>query len=165
MSLALGQSYSYRSIHEATLTDIGYIDRYQTTTNHDKPQQTTTNHHKPPQSVCIILVMNYRRQYHIHGLVQDSSNPSAYTKSSICHYHLRRPLTISNPNFTWIYSAPCIITQPLRYMTCIRFPSISGQGLNRPWWRHQMETYGQRWIPRTKASDAELWCFLWSEPE
>ena len=21
---------------------------------------------------------------------------------------------------------------------------------------------GQRWIPRTKASDAELWCFLWS---
>ena len=40
------------------------------------------------------------------------------------------------------------------------------------WWRHQMETFsallalcittGHRWIPRTKASDAELWCFLWS---
>ena len=25
--------------------------------------------------------------------------------------------------------------------------------------------YGPRWIPRTKASDAELWCFLWSAPE
>ena len=24
---------------------------------------------------------------------------------------------------------------------------------------------GHRWIPRTKASDAELWCFLWSAPE
>ena len=24
------------------------------------------------------------------------------------------------------------------------------------------EFTGQRWIPRTKASDAELWCFLWS---
>ena len=24
---------------------------------------------------------------------------------------------------------------------------------------------GHRWIPRTKASDAELWCFLWSEPK
>ena len=24
---------------------------------------------------------------------------------------------------------------------------------------------GDRWIPRTKASDAELWCFLWSAPE
>ena len=22
-----------------------------------------------------------------------------------------------------------------------------------------------RWIPHTKASDAELWCFLWSAPE
>ena len=38
------------------------------------------------------------------------------------------------------------------------------------WWRHQMETFstllaGHRWIPLTKASDAELWCFLWSSPE
>ena len=45
------------------------------------------------------------------------------------------------------------------------------------WWRHQMETFsvllailcrkftGHRWIPHTKASDAELWCFLWSVPE
>ena len=42
------------------------------------------------------------------------------------------------------------------------------------WWRHQMETHfrvtgplygefpGYRLIPRTKGSDAELWCFLWS---
>ena len=41
------------------------------------------------------------------------------------------------------------------------------------WWRHQMETSklrvtghlcgeftGARWIPHTKASDVELWCFL-----
>ena len=27
------------------------------------------------------------------------------------------------------------------------------------------EITGHRWIPRTKASDAELWCFLWSAPE
>ena len=45
------------------------------------------------------------------------------------------------------------------------------------WWCHQMETFsallalcvgeftGNRWIPRTKASDAELWCFLWSASE
>ena len=45
------------------------------------------------------------------------------------------------------------------------------------WWRHQMETFFRvsghlcwefncdRWIPRTKASDAELRCFLWSAPE
>ena len=27
------------------------------------------------------------------------------------------------------------------------------------------EVTGHRWIPCTKASDAELWCFLWSAPE
>ena len=27
------------------------------------------------------------------------------------------------------------------------------------------EFTGRRWIPLTKASDAELWCFLWSAPE
>ena len=27
------------------------------------------------------------------------------------------------------------------------------------------EFIGHRWIPLTKASDAELWCFLWSGPE
>ena len=43
------------------------------------------------------------------------------------------------------------------------------------WWGHQMETFsvllalcgkitGHRWIPLTKASDAELWCFLSSAP-
>ena len=26
------------------------------------------------------------------------------------------------------------------------------------------EFTGLRWIPRTKCSDAELWCFLWSAP-
>ena len=40
------------------------------------------------------------------------------------------------------------------------------------WWRHQMEAFSallalcvrgiHRWIPLTKASDAKLWCFLWS---
>ena len=46
------------------------------------------------------------------------------------------------------------------------------------WWRHQMDTFsagvtghlcgeftGPRWIPHTKASDAELWCLLWSASE
>ena len=27
------------------------------------------------------------------------------------------------------------------------------------------EFTGHRWIPRTKATDAELWCFLWFPPE
>ena len=44
------------------------------------------------------------------------------------------------------------------------------------WWCHQMEIFPcywpfmrgihpSPWIPLTKASDTELWCFLWSAPE
>ena len=44
------------------------------------------------------------------------------------------------------------------------------------WWRHQIETFrvtghlcgestGHWWSPLTKASDAVLWCFLWSAPQ
>ena len=33
------------------------------------------------------------------------------------------------------------------------------------YWPFVVEFTGDRWIPLTKASDAELWCFLWSTPE
>ena len=49
---------------------------------------------------------------------------------------------------------------------------LDGLVQERSWWRHQMETFSAllaitapRWIPRTKASEAELWCFLWSASE
>ena len=43
--------------------------------------------------------------------------------------------------------------------------------LKMTWWRHQMETFSALLAlcagksPVTKASDAELWCFLWYAPE
>ena len=50
--------------------------------------------------------------------------------------------------------------------------SVKIQRLVYQWWRHQIESFsrhwpfvreftGHRWIPYTKVSDAELWCFLW----
>ena len=35
--------------------------------------------------------------------------------------------------------------------------------IKNPWWRHKTETFSVLLV--TKASDAELWCFLWSAPE
>ena len=32
-------------------------------------------------------------------------------------------------------------------------------------WPFVRGIHRSRWIPRTKASDAELWCFLWYAPE
>ena len=33
------------------------------------------------------------------------------------------------------------------------------------YWPFVWEIHRSRWIPRTKATDAELWCFLWPVPE
>ena len=33
------------------------------------------------------------------------------------------------------------------------------------YWPFVRGIHRSRWIPRTKASDAELWCLLWSAPE
>ena len=33
------------------------------------------------------------------------------------------------------------------------------------YWPFVRGIHRSRWIPRTKASDAELWCFIWSAPE
>ena len=33
------------------------------------------------------------------------------------------------------------------------------------YWPFVRGIHRSRWIPRTKASDAELWRFLWSAPE
>ena len=58
-------------------------------------------------------------------------------------------------------------------------PTLSGFAVWQycgQWWRHETETFPRYWpfvrgihrsrcIPRTKASDAELWCFIWSAPE
>ena len=46
---------------------------------------------------------------------------------------------------------------------------VAGLSQSTPWWRHQMETFSallafcvgnSRWIPHTKASDAELYVFF-----
>ena len=33
------------------------------------------------------------------------------------------------------------------------------------YWQFVQGIHRSQWIPRTRASDAELWCFLWSAPE
>ena len=49
--------------------------------------------------------------------------------------------------------------------------------ISSTWWRHKKEAFspllallwwkstGHWWIPLTKASDSELWCFPWTAPE
>ena len=80
----------------------------------------------------------------------------------------------------------CVIKAPRLYVTSIQRRNYlyAKTRMRTPWWQKMidmmtssnenifhvtgplwMESTGHRWIPLTKASDAELWCFLWSAPE
>ena len=72
-------------------------------------------------------------------------------------------------------SPPQILSNFLIILIIILWHTFIAALMCQAWWRHQMETFSallalcgestaHRWIPRTKASDAELWCFLWSAP-
>ena len=66
---------------------------------------------------------------------------------------------------------PCFVLTPLPHATShgiSRNVSIHDDVIK---WKHFPRCWpfvgeftGHRWIPRTKASDVELWCFLWSAP-
>ena len=65
----------------------------------------------------------------------------------------------------------------INYIDSYNELSVRGKPIIWSCWRHQIGTFlrvtgplcrefiGQRWIPLTKTTDAELWCFLWSAPE
>ena len=59
-----------------------------------------------------------------------------------------------------------INTTILHDSTIVRFMMTSSNGnIFRVTGHLCGEFTGARWIPHTKASDAEFWCFLWSAPE
>ena len=66
---------------------------------------------------------------------------------------------ISNISFIWFEWIWCL-TQ--RVLTLLRKPNQSSNGNI---FRITGPLCGHRWIPLSNASDAELWCFLWSVPE
>ena len=64
-----------------------------------------------------------------------------------------------NSNFEWIVSR---VGAQVRMLPMMTSPNGSIFRVTGPLGR---EFTGHRWIPRTKASDVELWYFLWSAPE
>ena len=81
----------------------------------------------------------------------------------------------TNKNFYQVWGQSHVqYVQKCHETKCIRDEGMNVRQFT--WWRHQMETVSAllaicagnspaRWILRTKASDAGLWCFLWSAPE
>ena len=102
------------------------------------------------------------------------SQSSLYSRVSVtistyihfsCAYPLFAPMLHINFNHRtdmWFYT----------FYTSYALARHIGTHKGFTWWRHQMETFSTLLAicagnpaVTTKASDAELWCFLWSAPE
>ena len=118
-------------------------------------------------TVCPIVVgvcwlspvrLIYHSRCGLYDIPTDLPNPA-------CQW---RPFVVTGknnltPGVSWL--ACHILPGPL-LLTELGYKMTSSNGnifrLTGPLWG---EFTRHRWIPHTKASDAELWCFLWSAPE
>ena len=97
-------------------------------------------------------------------------NFTMYPKCPTLNYQARTDNMISiHQTFTFLTTKPghheiCFQTRPINLIYTCMMTSLNGTSfaLLAPLWG---ESTGRRWIPLTKASDAELSCFLWSRPE
>ena len=95
---------------------------------------------------CIRLEVRVKRYFHQIWIAME--NP--LVKRGPGYY-------FPEPNKQLTLSSPCITF-------CLHDDVIKWKHFPRHW-PFVREFTGDGWIPRTKASDAELWCFLWSASE
>ena len=71
-------------------------------------------------------------------------------------------VVITAPHWWWVNIGWCSGLVPSGNKPMMTSSNRNIFRVTRPLWG---ESTGHRWIPLTKASDAELWCFLWSASE
>ena len=126
-------------------------------------------------------------------LLQSCAKPSLYCQTkayTLLNVHMywttRRHETCSNKTSSQQGSFSINLNAVFKWKVCISY-TFGGFFVTSPWLFSFRQTpimmtssngnifritghlcgkfTGPRWIPRTKASDAELWCFLWSSSE
>ena len=155
-----------------------------------KPYSSSAFYHFFAIAIYIILgwywyaIETRQQQYHsvqqIHGGVLFLA-PSLTIRLSIPVLREFLPGVRSGRGFDWGRSGHDLISLDLIHMLEIRHSLLTGTGHHAHLTQSIMTSSngtipratghlcgqftGNRWIHRTKASDAELWCFRWSTPE
>ena len=108
---------------------------------------------------CEFLWLYYQfLRIHINGLIQEGRNSIA----------LELRLSCTNLLIWWIYpwSMGCFTgTEAILCLLQCHMMTSSIENIFRVTGHLCGEFTGHRWFPHTKASDTELWCFLWSAPK
>ena len=137
---------------EVPLKDMSKRDEYQTTT---KTQKSKNRKHIPLGVLCATATLTSHAilWYQVHENVANIGPASSGNITYNKHY---------DNTIVWR-------TTMFQYALCLCYcyPMItSSNGDIFGITGHLCgEFAGHRWIPHTKASDAELWCVLWSAPE
>ena len=100
------------------------------------------------ESICKFYISE--RKHCIDGLVQNLVHSSALAMELL--------QSCTKPSVYSMSFIKCVT------MCCFHDDVIKWKHFPR-YWPFVRGIHGSRWIPRTKASDAELWYFLWSAPE
>ena len=103
----------------------------------------------------------------VHNVMIHTQRWIFYNISTPVHYNgdviILLIIQFSTALFYWIFTT---IRRLCNHRAVVTYAMMtSSNGKNFRFTGHLCEEFtGHRWIPRTKASDAELWCFLWSAP-
>ena len=108
------------------------------------------------QRICSFNFGPLHARAQIHGLVQERRNSIAYA--------LELRLSCTNPS-RWNLLDTSTETRNLQFVPCATMMTSSNGNIFRVTGHLCGEFTGHRWITSKKASDAEIWCFLWSAPE
>ena len=96
------------------------------------------------------------------------TNPKATSMLRHLQITPRQPITAPNSKPSRNKTKGLTLTSPVTTQKPTTNPShddvIKWKHFPR-YWPFLRGTHRSRWIPHTKASDAELWCFLWSASE
>ena len=90
--------------------------------------------------------------FSVYGKYQEAENLMLAMAGTIKHYNQRIAFASGRVEMLQSKSVYFMMTWSNENIFCV----------TGPLWG---EFTGDRWIPLTKVSDAELWCFLWSAPE
>ena len=90
------------------------------------------------------------------ALLTQFSSETAQVETSLL---MERPCVVLTDGNDWTYKVLILVSWPSSMLTS------SNGNIFRDTGHVCGEFTGHRWIHRTKASDAELWCFLWSASE
>ena len=120
-------------------------------------------HHRAHYDVTVMKVLEFHDQ---RFQIEHVAWPPLYYRGTLSTVYSQSNSFEDRVSVDFIYGYPTFKWIPVTSLKIWQLMMTSSNGnIFRVTGPLCGEFSGHQWIPLTKASDAELWCFLWSAPE